>query len=428
MKKRLLSFLIIFALILPVFAVEVSAADFGGNSSKAYSAGLSFEEYMVSEITDYNNKIDVSAYVKKNGWDVDDVSEKLEYLVYNYPELFFIDTSFEMQYTKTYSHFNISFEFLFTKKQYSSAKKKFDKAVKAALATVDDSMTDMQKALTIHDYLIVNTTYSTSDTQYSAYGCLVDKKAVCQGYALAYSYLLRELGIESSVIYSKDMNHAWNYIKLGKKYYHVDVTFDDPMFTISGKNYDGLGKVSHTYFLLSDAAIKKAPKKHYNWKLYSGLKKATDKTYDNYFWRNVDSQIFSIGSYLYYLELDKTSPGMQKKPTSSTIYTLFKRYSVKTGVAKTLTKIKSTWNSWGKSSFYQASYARLSYYDGLFYLNTYKRVYSVDKNGKNLKTVCKPSVSSGYIYGMTVTNEGKLRIAIAQGPNAKPSIKAKWLT
>ena len=59
-------------------------------------------------------------------------------------------------------------------------------------------------------------------------------------------------------------NHTWNRIKLGGKWYHVDVTWDDPV-------PDQLGYAIHTYFLVSDAFLSSTDdgkRPHYGWKGY----------------------------------------------------------------------------------------------------------------------------------------------------------------
>lgn len=107
--------------------------------------------------------------------------------------------------------------------------------------------TDVQKLRAIYDYLCANVTYGGSEvTKYTAYGALVNHKAVCQGYAVLLYRLLLECGIDCRVIsgtstvngYSED--HAWNIVKLGGLYYNLDVTWDSKQAGASG---------NYTYYL-----------------------------------------------------------------------------------------------------------------------------------------------------------------------------------
>ena len=72
-------------------------------------------------------------------------------------------------------------------------------------------MSDLEKAIVLHDYLAVNCEYDYEnylankipDASYTAYGVLVNRTAVCQGYALAYKYLLNQTGIDCYMVSSE---------------------------------------------------------------------------------------------------------------------------------------------------------------------------------------------------------------------------------
>ncbi|MCR4750081.1 MAG: hypothetical protein K5877_09860, partial [Lachnospiraceae bacterium] len=105
----------------------------------------------------------------------------------------------------------------------------FKKAADRALQVIEPDMTDLEKALALHDYIDVNTVYQIgAPNQYNTYGILVGQRGVCNGYALTYKYLLSLVGIDSVFISSAQLNHAWNAIEINGKYYLVDATWDDP--------------------------------------------------------------------------------------------------------------------------------------------------------------------------------------------------------
>ena len=52
-------------------------------------------------------------------------------------------------------------------------------------------------------------------------------------------------------------NHIWNYVKLNDQWYHLDLTWDDPVST-SGENI-----LTHNFFLITSANLEqKATTQH----------------------------------------------------------------------------------------------------------------------------------------------------------------------
>lgn len=89
------------------------------------------------------------------------------------------------------------------------------------------------KTKAVYDYLCANVTYDYAhlsdpdyDLEYTAYAALKNNSAVCQGYALAMYRLCLALGVECRFIGDDVINHAWNAVSLGGKYYYADSTWD----------------------------------------------------------------------------------------------------------------------------------------------------------------------------------------------------------
>ena len=92
---------------------------------------------------------------------------------------------------------------------------------------------DYQKALAINQWLYTNVNYdyaNLEDTTYTLkftdYAALIDKVAVCQGFALAFYRLALEAGLDARYIRSAEMNHAWNIVRINGIYYELDSTWD----------------------------------------------------------------------------------------------------------------------------------------------------------------------------------------------------------
>ncbi len=108
----------------------------------------------------------------------------------------------------------------------------------------------------VHDYLVDTVEYDleAGSNIYNIYGTLIDKRAVCEGYARAFKYILDDLEIPTVIACGLAKNsagitetHAWNYVQLEDgQWYAIDVTWDDPVIIGSGIIND---TIKYQYFL-----------------------------------------------------------------------------------------------------------------------------------------------------------------------------------
>jgi transglutaminase/protease-like cytokinesis protein 3 len=181
------------------------------------------------------------------------------------------------------------------KKKIKNTRIKLDAAIDTALSSVDPSMTKVEKAMVLHDYIISNTAY-TKDTskeyRVTEVGTFLKHQANCEGYSRAYAILMEKVGIPVKFVTSDALVHMWNKIKIGKSWYHVDVTWDDPLDNDSSA--DQYGRVSHDNFLCSNTRIKETGHCDFT-------STDTDSTkYDQKYWKNVKvSFYYHDGSWLY---------------------------------------------------------------------------------------------------------------------------------
>ena len=216
-------------------------------------------------------------------------------VVNDHPDLYYARTGYGVSYNKTSK--------LITKisPQYfqNIDDTAFFEAVQKAKSVVTEDMDDLQKAIAVHEYIVLNCEYDKErlanntipKESYSAYGVLVNRIAVCQGYALAYKYLMNEFGIECYIVTSDTMNHAWNIVAIDGNLYHLDATWNDP-------TWDKHGLVRHSYLLQSDEEFQKSSvnhSRHYDWYVTKGSGivdiQADGTKYDNAFWRDVYSPL-----------------------------------------------------------------------------------------------------------------------------------------
>ncbi len=87
----------------------------------------------------------------------------------------------------------------------------------------------------IHDYIINNTKYDTLRSDENiikyrsdmAYGPLFEGYAVCGGYTDLMQLFLEKMNLKSYRVSSTE--HIWNAVEINNKWYHIDLTWDDPI-------------------------------------------------------------------------------------------------------------------------------------------------------------------------------------------------------
>lgn len=132
------------------------------------------------------------------------------------------------------------------------------KAAKIIKNNVKASMSQAEMVKVIHDYMVLNCAYDYSNylkgtipwDSYSPVGCLLKKKAVCQGYAETFQLFMESMGFPCHVVRgtANGGGHAWNCVRVDKKWYQIDVTWDDPV-------PDRPGKTRYAYFLIPDSKM-----------------------------------------------------------------------------------------------------------------------------------------------------------------------------
>ncbi|MGN1134326.1 MAG: transglutaminase domain-containing protein [Oscillospiraceae bacterium] len=142
-----------------------------------------------------------------------------------------------------------------------SDRKIYNKTVQILSKIITDDMTIYDKELAIHDYMVKNISYDSGDmgidesmdkNSVNPYGALINGKAICSGYTSAFKMFMDIFGVENIVVFGKSdegAEHAWNMIKLDGEWYHVDVTWDDP---VPESEQTG---IMHEYFNVTDKEL-----------------------------------------------------------------------------------------------------------------------------------------------------------------------------
>ena len=286
----------------------------------------------------------------------------------------------------------------------------YEQAVQNILGNVQSSWSSFEKAMYVNDYLALNCRYDSTYSKYSAYNALVEGTAVCQGYGLAYQELMGRLNIPCQLVSSDPLNHAWNLIQINGSWYHVDVTWNDPVS-------DRPGRARHLYLLKSTGWFQSTGKHIQNGKTdYVYSNGATDasassQVYDNYFWNDIDSPFgyyngswyTNNGNVLYRYQFNST--GM----TGSSI----------------LKALNQRWPVFNGSGTWGGTYGGCIVYGSKLYYASPTSIQVLDLTNpaaaeKTVFTLPSDQQNRGYIYGFHIDSDGKLFYGLSDSPNTAP--------
>lgn len=216
----------------------------------------------LSEIFKYsleNYKENITIYFNRGTYKIEQLNEMvhgiLEELMEEYPKLSYVSyhmTSYGTVKPKVVLEFTYALDNITLLKNYN---KNLDKKVVELIQDlITPEMKDYEREWVVANYLASNLIYAPRDTDIShtMQGALMEGMAVCDGYAKSLMYLLNSIGIPTQFVTGTANGgpHAWNLVKLGDGYYHVDLTWADADEDRIGKFYNYLNETD-AYMKLS---------------------------------------------------------------------------------------------------------------------------------------------------------------------------------
>lgn len=211
----------------------------------ALNSGISStERYIDRGYSNYQNDIDMLTI--NNGEGFKETISLLNNFVHPYNSSNNIKLTYGGDYT-----IGISINKAYSNDDITAINEIVDKVIKEKL---NNNMPTREKIKIIHDYIIDNAEYdklkyeNKNDTTYksnTAYGVLVQGYGTCNGYADAMAIFLDKLNIINYKISNSE--HIWNLVYLDGKWYHLDLTWDDPISDVN-INRD-------TYFLITTSEL-----------------------------------------------------------------------------------------------------------------------------------------------------------------------------
>ena len=170
------------------------------------------------------------------------------------PELAMIDTGFKYSTDSDGLVADCRLKYIYGESEQKRMDTELENAVDVIVgSTIDTDIFERLKSF--HDAIVGKCSYKeNAESPYTAYGCLCEGEAVCEGYSKAFMLLCEKSGIECIPVLGitpKDGGeaHMWNKIRVDDEWYNFDITWDDPVSDI-GEDY-----IRYDYFGLTDEEI-----------------------------------------------------------------------------------------------------------------------------------------------------------------------------
>lgn len=234
----------IYNVVIIVFVLQMSHVQVFANDEKDNVATAHSIETLQSLINKEVTQLSSEFSIRYTG-DITEIKDGLTDITKTAIQNSYIYTnisSFKWKYDGYNNNIVIAFAFTY---HISPTEEAFVGQTLANIIAPMHGLSDIEKLQAAHDFIVLTAEYSkeTEGSQYSPYTLLTENKGVCQAYALVLYRMLEMLGFEVQYVPGKvgEQLHAWVLVKLDRNWYHIDVTWDDPL-------PDRKGEVRYQYF------------------------------------------------------------------------------------------------------------------------------------------------------------------------------------
>ncbi|CCY07721.1 uncharacterized protein BN756_00985 [Coprobacillus sp. CAG:698] len=157
----------------------------------------------------------------------------------------------------------ITYSSRYPKEDYEKNLEIYNKKIEEITSQINSEYETIDKVQWVSEYICLNYEYDNSLTNRDVLSMLEDKKGVCTSYALLFKGIMDKLNIPCEVIIGKTENgygpyynldgHAWNLVKIGLFWYHIDPTWMDQG-----------SKINYDYYLKSSSSFEKVYHHQFN--------------------------------------------------------------------------------------------------------------------------------------------------------------------
>ncbi len=282
--RRTLAILIVIALfvgvlfaVVPRTTVKQMAVRSGLMENTYYQEGDTewdnggVEEYYFNQLPSSYNEIYRELYSRLSAGEdsaqiyaqvsVDDFWTAYYSVLADHPELFWIGSSAQVQsnaVTGLVAGYTI--ESTVPENERATTRGMLEAAADECIRQTDETWSDYGRIKSVYEYLINTVEYNADapDNQ-CIQSALLNHQSVCAGYSKAFQYICHRMGYFCTYVTGKIIgggDHAWNIVRIDGNYYHVDVTWGDPVFAGTVEDGNGITLMNYNYLCCTDSEIR----------------------------------------------------------------------------------------------------------------------------------------------------------------------------
>lgn len=256
MKRILNTVLILIFLVsfVPTFVSAKAVPNFDASQLKQDKALV---QYLFGQVDLRSPKIEIKFHNSKKN-DFNSIVDHLTKLILYDSNSDVHQINVSSSYFVGVRHVNIKLDYRMTKEEYLKVISWIQEVMDPFLAS---NPPDEKKIRFINDTIVRKAEYDESFQKRSAYNMIYDGTALCEGYAYLGRLMLNYAKIENRLIMGKAKNtdHVWNMVKYRGNWYHLDLTWNDPVYLGAAKDKN---EVSYEYYMRSDESMRKT----HSWK------------------------------------------------------------------------------------------------------------------------------------------------------------------
>lgn len=195
--------------------------------------------------------------------DTQQIDKAFKCVMIDHPEIFYVDGYSITKHTRGGILERITFSGSYTMDANEKEKRltQIEEYAATCLGGIDMASSDYEKIKYIYEYLVHHTEYDINapDNQ-NICSVFINGRSVCQGYAKATQYLLNEMGMFCTLVEGVVKGtepHVWNMVLVDGNYYHVDTTWGDASYSITGAEPGSMNvpDINYDYLFIPDSLL-----------------------------------------------------------------------------------------------------------------------------------------------------------------------------